>query len=192
MEFLLHDYQRQRVLTLLDPEADALGQVGTLFSLKQRLDQVVSQAKGFLEEPNLIYISARRTYRLYYCGLFRRIWPDWRHLLIILYCAIIFRTFQIGLQSFHNYGRLGRGRIWFVLFVYVFVNAGMVSGILPVVGCAFALYELWWDCNYYPDVNIWTGDVYSYTSIMRNDINICFILTLNKTFKIVTLSASLF
>ena len=55
-------------------------------------------------------------------------------LLIFLYCAIIFRTFQIGLQSFHNYGRLVAGAFGLSFFVYVFVNAGMVSGILPVVG----------------------------------------------------------
>lgn len=55
-------------------------------------------------------------------------------ILIILYFAIIFRTFQIGLQCFHNYGRLVAGSFGLSFFVYVFVNAGMVSGILPVVG----------------------------------------------------------
>ena len=43
-------------------------------------------------------------------------------------------TFQIGMNCFHNYGRLVAGALGLSFFVYVFVNAGMVSGILPVVG----------------------------------------------------------
>ncbi|RYZ85245.1 MAG: rod shape-determining protein RodA, partial [Moraxellaceae bacterium] len=55
-------------------------------------------------------------------------------LLLVLYCCIIFRAFQISYHSNHNYGRLLAGAIGLSFFVYVFVNAGMVSGILPVVG----------------------------------------------------------
>ena len=55
-------------------------------------------------------------------------------LLIVIYFAIIFRTFQISLNCFHNFGRLVAGAFGLSFFVYVFVNAGMVSGILPIVG----------------------------------------------------------
>jgi rod shape determining protein RodA len=55
-------------------------------------------------------------------------------ILVLLYFAIICRTFQIGMQCFHNYGRLLAGAYGLSFFIYVFVNAGMVSGILPVVG----------------------------------------------------------
>lgn len=58
---------------------------------------------------------------------------NWVSLLIVLYFAIICRTFQISLQCFHNFGKLV-GAFALSFFVYVFVNAGMVSGILPVVG----------------------------------------------------------
>jgi rod shape determining protein RodA len=134
-EFLLHDYQRQRVLTLLDPEADALGTGWNIIQSKTAIGSGGFSGKGFLEgtQSHLHFLPEGHTDFIIaaYSEEFGLIGVT---LLIILYCAIIFRTFQIGLQSFHNYGRLVAGAFGLSFFVYVFVNAGMVSGILPVVG----------------------------------------------------------
>lgn len=134
-EFLLHDYQRQRVLTLLDPEADALGTGWNIIQSKTAIGSGGFSGKGFLEgtqshlhflpEGHTDFIIAAYSEEFGLIGVL---------ILVILYSVIIFRTFQIGLQSFHNYGRLVAGAFGLSFFVYVFVNAGMVSGILPVVG----------------------------------------------------------
>ncbi len=134
-EFLLHDYQRQRVLTLLDPEADALGTGWNIIQSKTAIGSGGFSGKGFLEgtQSHLHFLPEGHTDFIIaaYSEEFGLIGVS---LLILLYCAIIFRTFQIGLQCFHNYGRLVAGAFGLSFFVYVFVNAGMVSGILPVVG----------------------------------------------------------
>ena len=134
-EFLLHDYQRQRVLTLFNPEADALWTGWNIIQSKTAIGSGGFSGKGFLEgtQSHLHFLPEGHTDFIIaaYSEEFGLIGVS---LLILLYCAIIFRTFQIGLQSFHNYGRLVAGAFGLSFFVYVFVNAGMVSGILPVVG----------------------------------------------------------
>ena len=134
-EFLLHDYQRQRVLTLFNPEAVALGTGWNIIQSKTAIGSGGFSGKGFLEgtQSHLHFLPEGHTDFIIaaYSEEFGLIGVS---LLILLYCAIIFRTFQIGLQSFHNYGRLVAGAFGLSFFVYVFVNAGMVSGILPVVG----------------------------------------------------------
>lgn len=134
-QFLLHDYQRQRVLTLLNPEADALGTGWNIIQSKTAIGSGGFSGKGFLEgtQSHLHFLPEGHTDFIIaaYSEEFGLIGVT---LLILLYFAIIFRTFQIGLQCFHNYGRLVAGALGLSFFVYVFVNAGMVSGILPVVG----------------------------------------------------------
>lgn len=134
-EFLLHDYQRQRVLTLLNPEADALGTGWNIIQSKTAIGSGGFSGKGFLEgtQSHLHFLPEGHTDFIIaaYSEEFGLIGVT---ILVILYFAIIFRTFQIGLQCFHNYGRLVAGSFGLSFFVYVFVNAGMVSGILPVVG----------------------------------------------------------
>lgn len=134
-QFLLHDYQRQRVLTLLNPEADALGTGWNIIQSKTAIGSGGFSGKGFLEgtQSHLHFLPEGHTDFIIaaYSEEFGLIGVT---LLILLYFAIIFRTFQIGLQCFHNYGRLVAGTLGLSFFVYVFVNAGMVSGILPVVG----------------------------------------------------------
>lgn len=134
-EFLLHDYQRQRVMTLLNPEADALGTGWNIIQSKTAIGSGGFLGKGFLEgtqshlhflpEGHTDFIIAAFSEEFGLMGIL---------FLIFIYFAIIFRTFQISLQCFHNYGRLVAGALGLSFFVYVFVNAGMVSGILPVVG----------------------------------------------------------
>ncbi|MHA3048143.1 rod shape-determining protein RodA [Acinetobacter sp. ANC 4633] len=134
-EFLLHDYQRQRVLTLLNPEADALGTGWNIIQSKTAIGSGGFSGKGFLQgtqshlhflpEGHTDFIIAAYSEEFGLIGVI---------ILVLLYFAIICRTFQIGMQCFHNYGRLLAGAYGLSFFIYVFVNAGMVSGILPVVG----------------------------------------------------------
>ena len=134
-EFLLHDYQRQRVMTLLDPATDALGTGWNIIQSKTAIGSGGMSGKGFLQgtqshlhflpEGHTDFIIAAYSEEFGLLGIV---------LLVSLYFAIIFRVFQIGMNSFHNFGRLVAGAFALSFFVYVFVNAGMVSGILPVVG----------------------------------------------------------
>ena len=134
-QFLLHDYQRRRVLTLLDPEADALGSGWNIIQSKTAIGSGGFSGKGYLEgtqahlhflpEGHTDFIIAAFSEEFGYIGLL---------ILLAIYFAMIIRIFQISLHSFHNYGRLVAGALGLSFFVYVFVNAGMVSGILPVVG----------------------------------------------------------
>ncbi len=97
----LHDYQRQRVLTLLDPEADALGTGWNIIQSKTAIGSGGFSGKGFLEgtqshlhflpEGHTDFIIAAYSEEFGLIGVL---------ILVILYSAIIFRTFQIGLQSF--------------------------------------------------------------------------------------------
>lgn len=133
--FLLHDYQKQRVLTLFDPEADALGTGWNIIQSKTAIGSGGIFGKGylngtqshlhFLPEGHTDFIIAAFSEEFGLLGV---------AILMTLYCCIIFRAFQIAFRSNHNYGRLLAGAIGISFFVYVFVNAGMVSGILPVVG----------------------------------------------------------
>lgn len=134
-EFLLQDYQKKRVMTLFDPEADALGAGWNIIQSKTAIGSGGMSGKGFLQgsqshlhflpEGHTDFIIAAYSEEFGFIGIC---------ILVVLYFAVIFRTLQIGLNSFHNYGRLLAGGLGLSFFVYVFVNAGMVSGILPVTG----------------------------------------------------------
>lgn len=133
--FLLHDYQKQRVITLIDPEADSLGTGWNIIQSKTAIGSGGLFGKGylngtqshlhFLPEGHTDFIIAAFSEEF---GLFGIC------VLFALYGGIIYRSFQIASRAPHNYGRLLAGAIGLSFFVYVFVNAGMVSGILPVVG----------------------------------------------------------
>lgn len=134
-QFLLHDYQKKRVMTLFDPNADALGSGWNIIQSKTAIGSGGFTGKGFLEgtqshlhflpEGHTDFIIAAYSEEFGLLGVM---------LLLSVYFAIIMRMLFIGLNCFHNYGRLLAGGLALSFFVYVFVNAGMVSGILPVTG----------------------------------------------------------
>ena len=95
----------------------------TLNNLAQRLSN--TNVEAVRVEGHTDFIIAAFSEEFGYIGLL---------ILLTIYFAMIIRIFQISLHSFHNYGRLVAGALGLSFFVYVFVNAGMVSGILPVVG----------------------------------------------------------
>lgn len=134
-KFLLHDYQKKRVMTLFDPEADALGSGWNIIQSKIAIGSGGVSGKGFLNgtqshlhylpEGHTDFIIAAFSEEFGFIGII---------LLMLLYFAIIMRTMQISMNSIDNYGKLLTGGFGLAFFVYVFVNVGMVSGILPVTG----------------------------------------------------------
>lgn len=133
--FLLQEYQKKRVLTLFDPESDALGAGWNIIQSKIAIGSGGLQGKGFLEgtQSHLGYLPEHHT-----DFIMSTFAEEFGFLgvagLVILYAAIIFRCLMIGMNCFHNYGRLYAGATGLTFFFFVFLNSGMVSGILPVTG----------------------------------------------------------
>lgn len=138
--FGMHDYQRKRIMTMLDPSQDALGagyhtiQSGIAIgsggvSGKGWLKGTQSQL-DFLPEPSTDFIFSVFSEEFGLIG---------NSLLLSLYLIVIGRCLIITAKAPTRFTRLVAGSISLTLFTYVFVNMGMVSGILPVVGIPLPL-----------------------------------------------------
>jgi rod shape determining protein RodA len=132
---VLHEYQRQRVCTLLDPSKDPLGKG---FHIIQGMIAIGSgglMGKGFMQgtQTHLEFIPERTTDFIFAAfseefGLLGTL------LLIAGFIFLILRGFAIALEAATLFSRLLAGAVTMIFFTYAFVNMGMVSGILPVVG----------------------------------------------------------
>jgi rod shape determining protein RodA len=132
---MMHDYQRRRVLTLIDPMQDPLGDGYHIIQSMIAIGSGGPWGKGWLNgsQTHLDYIPERTTDFIFAVyseefGLAGNL------LLLVLYLGIISRGMLITARAQTLYGRLLAGAITLSFFVYVFVNMGMVAGILPVVG----------------------------------------------------------
>lgn len=133
--FLLHDYQKTRILTLLDPQADKLGAGWNIIQSTTAIGSGGLQGKGwfqgtqsqldFLPESHTDFIIAVLAEEFGLVGVI---------LLMCLYLLVVGRGLIISIRAQSIFGRLLAASITLTFFVYVFVNMGMVSGILPVVG----------------------------------------------------------
>jgi rod shape determining protein RodA len=139
-KFALHDYQRSRILTMFDPESDPLGSGYHIIQSKIAIGSGGVYGKGWLNgtQSQLDFIPERSTDFIFSVigeefGFFGGV------VLILLYTAIIFRGLYIASRAKDNFGRLVAGAISLTFFVYLFVNIGMVSGMLPVVGVPLPL-----------------------------------------------------
>ncbi len=134
-EFLLRDYQRERVLTLLNPEVDKLGAGWNIMQSKTAIGSGGMTGKGYLQgtqshlhflpEGHTDFIIAAFSEEFGLLGV---------SVLIFIYTCLLIRALYIATTHPDNYGRLLAGAIALSFFVYIFVNVGMVGGILPVVG----------------------------------------------------------
>lgn len=132
---VLHDYQKYRVCTLLDPSSDPLGKG---FHTIQSMIAVGSggiYGKGYMQgtQSHLDFVPERTTDFIFAVfaeefGLYGGI------MLLVLYALIILRGLAITARAPTQFGRLMGGAMAMMFFIYVFVNIGMVTGILPVVG----------------------------------------------------------
>jgi rod shape determining protein RodA len=131
----LHGYQRQRIITLFDPESDKFGAGWNIIQSTIAIGSGGFGGKGwghgtqsqldFLPESHTDFIIAVFAEEF---GLFGVLG------LMALYAALIVRCLSISIRSQTIFGRLFAGSYTFLFFLYIFVNLGMVSGILPVVG----------------------------------------------------------
>ncbi len=133
--YFLHDYQRARIITLLDPEADPLGKGYHIIQSKIAIGSGGVYGKGWLgsKQSELEFLPESSTDFIFAVfaeefGLFGCLG------LLTLYLLVIGRCLYIASQAQDTFGRLLAGSLAFTFFVYVFVNIGMVIGVLPVVG----------------------------------------------------------
>jgi rod shape determining protein RodA len=137
---LLHDYQRERVLTLLDPMKDPLGAGYHIIQSTIAIGSGGVLGKGWLSgsQAQLDFIPERSTDFILAVfgeefGLVGTL------LLLCLYLIVIGRGFMIAMNASTTFARLLAGALTMSFFTYAFVNIGMVSGILPVVGVPLPL-----------------------------------------------------
>jgi rod shape determining protein RodA len=132
---VLHDYQQQRICTLLDPSTDPLGKG---FHIIQGMIAIGSGGvlgKGFMKgtQTHLDFIPERTT-DFIFAGFSEEFGLVGNLLLIAGFAFLILRGLAIALEASTVFSRLLAGSITMIFFTYAFVNMGMVSGILPVVG----------------------------------------------------------
>jgi rod shape determining protein RodA len=137
---MLHDYQKRRVLTFLDPQSDPLGAGYHIIQSQIALGSGGVFGKGwtngsqaqleFLPERSTDFIFAVAGEELGLLGLV---------LLLLLYLFVVARSVFLAVQTQDTFARLLGGSLALTFFVYVFINAGMVSGLLPVVGVPLPL-----------------------------------------------------
>lgn len=132
---LLHDYQRQRVMMLIDPTVDPLGKGFHIIQSMIAIGSGGVTGKGWLQgtQAYLHFIPERTTDFIFavYAEEFGLIGNV---ILLILYTALIGRGLIISMRASSVFSRLLSGAITMIFFTYAFVNMGMVSGVLPVVG----------------------------------------------------------
>ncbi|AGA91488.1 rod shape-determining protein RodA [Thioflavicoccus mobilis 8321] len=136
----MRDYQRQRVFTFLNPESDPLGAGYHIIQSQIAIGSGGIHGKGWLygTQSHLEFLPERSTDFIFAVlgeehGLIGIL------AVLALYLFIIFRTLYIASQAQDTYGRLLAGGLAMIFFVYLFVNTGMVTGLLPVVGVPLPL-----------------------------------------------------
>ena len=138
--FLLINYQKKRILTLLDPESDPLGSgyhilqskiaIGSGGFTGKGLQQGSQSRLDFLPEDSTDFIFSVLAEEMGFLGVL---------LLLLLYGLIIYRCFSLSLRCEDNFSKLLGASLSLIFFTYVFVNIAMVSGLLPVVGVPLPL-----------------------------------------------------
>jgi len=138
--YLMRDYQRQRVLTFLDPEKDPLGAGYHIIQSKIAIGSGGVYGKGWLNgtQSQLDFLPERHT-DFIFAVLSEEFGLVGVAALLAIYLFIILRGLYIASQAQDTFGRLLAGSLTLVFFVYLFVNTGMVSGLLPVVGVPLPL-----------------------------------------------------
>jgi rod shape determining protein RodA len=136
----IHDYQRQRILTFLNPENDPLGAGYHIIQSQIAIGSGGVFGKGYMmgSQAQLEFLPERSTDFIFAVigeefGLLGQL------LILTLYAVVTGRALYLAMQGQDTFARLTGGAIALSFFVYVFVNSGMVSGILPVVGVPLPL-----------------------------------------------------
>jgi rod shape determining protein RodA len=139
-QFLLHDYQKQRVLTFLDPQSDPLGSGYHIIQSQIAIGSGGVFGKGYFNgsQAQLEFLPERST-----DFIFAVIGEEWGLIglvtVILLYMFVIGRSLYLAATAQDTFARLAAGSLSLTFCVYVFVNTGMVTGLLPVVGVPLPL-----------------------------------------------------
>jgi rod shape determining protein RodA len=138
--YLLMAYQKKRILTLVDPSSDPLGSgyhilqskiaIGSGGLLGKGIEQGSQSQLNFLPEHTTDFIFAVIAEELGFLGVL---------LLLFIYGLIVYRCFVISFESEETFSKLLGASLTLIFFTYIFVNIGMVSGLLPVVGVPLPL-----------------------------------------------------
>ena len=130
----LHEYQKGRIMTFLNPESDPLGAGYHIMQSKIALGSGGISGKGFLEgtQSHLNFLPEMRT-DFIFTMLAEEFGMVGGLALMGLYVLILIYAYAIGFRSRHQFGRLVAVGIATTFFLYIFINVGMVTGILPVV-----------------------------------------------------------
>ncbi len=136
----LHDYQKGRVMTFFNPERDPLGAGYHILQSKIALGSGGVSGKGFLEgtQSHLNFLPEMRT-DFIFTMLAEEFGMMGGLALLAIYTLILIYAYVIGFRSRNQFGRLVAIGIAATFFLYVFINVGMVTGILPVVGVPLPL-----------------------------------------------------
>ncbi len=138
--YLLHDYQRQRVLTFLDPERDPLGSGYHIIQSKIAIGSGGFFGKGWLNgtQSHLHFLPEHSTDFIFaVCG--EELGFLGSIILITLFMIVTLRCLYITINAQDTFSRLLAGSLTLTFFVAFYVNMGMVTGILPVVGIPLPL-----------------------------------------------------
>lgn len=136
----LHDYQKQRVYTFLNPESDPLGAGYNIIQSKIAIGSGGIWGKGFLNgtQSQLSFVPEKQTDFIF--SIIAEEFGLWGGIVIIaLFILLILSSMKIGLQCQNRFGRLMAFGITTIFFLHAFINIGMVMGILPVVGVPLPL-----------------------------------------------------
>ena len=138
--YVMHDYQRQRVLTFINPESDPLGAGYHIIQSKIAIGSGGLFGRGWLEgtQSHLAFLPERST-DFIFAVIAEEFGLVGVGLLLVLYLLVAARGVYIASQAQTSFARLLAGSISMTFLVYVFVNVGMVTGLLPVVGVPLPL-----------------------------------------------------
>lgn len=136
----LHDYQRNRVLTFLEPERDPLGTGYHIMQSKIALGAGGMFGKGFMEgtQSQLNFLPEKHT-DFIFTMLGEELGLVGGLVLLALYFVVLMFSLNVALQCRNQFGRLLAIGVSMIFFFYIFINAAMVMGLLPVVGVPLPL-----------------------------------------------------
>ena len=141
-QYVLYDYQKQRVFTLLDPESDKLGAGYHIIQSQIAIGSGGVFGKGLLNgSQGQLEFLPERTTDFIYAMVGEELGLLGATILLLLYCFVVGRALYLAVEMQDTFARLLAGSIALTFFVYVFINAGMVSGLLPVVGVPLPLFS---------------------------------------------------
>ena len=139
-QYVLYDYQKQRIFMLLDPEADKLGAGYHIIQSQIAIGSGGVFGKGLLNgSQGQLEFLPERTTDFIFAMVGEELGLLGATILLLLYLFVVGRALYLAVETQDTFARLLAGSIALTFFVYVFINAGMVSGLLPVVGVPLPL-----------------------------------------------------